>query len=127
MKLPIDVRESLVEGLDDFLEAFATSPDAEAVAAFVVEQLEAFADDAGIDDIIAGLEESGGIETTLLETLEGELSSNDELEFTGEEVVSLLEKACDIEWEDDLSDDLEDDDLDDEDDDEDEEEEDEED
>jgi hypothetical protein len=127
MKLPIDVRESLVEGLDDFLEAFATSPDAEAVAAFVVEQLEAFADDAGIDDIIAGLEESGGIETTLLETLEGELSSNDELEFTGEEVVSLLEKACDIEWEDDLSEELEDDDLEDDDDEDEEEDEDEED
>jgi hypothetical protein len=103
MQLPFDVRESLVEGLDDFLEAFETSPDPEAITAFVIEQLETFADDAGIEDIITTLEEEGEVDTSLREVLEAELESNDELEATGEEIVSLLERTFGIEWDDDLS------------------------
>lgn len=100
MELPETFRESLVETLDGFLEAFASSPDTEAVAAFLIEQLETFADDAGIDDITTSLEESGEMDGTLQQSLESELESNDELEFTGEEIVSLLERACGIEWND---------------------------
>ena len=102
MELPDTFRESLVETLDIFLEAFATSPDSEAVAAFLMEQLETFADDAGIDDLCTALEESGEVDGTLKEALEAELESNDELEYTGEEIVSLLERTCGIEWSDDV-------------------------
>ena len=38
-------------------------------------------------------------EHTLAETLEEEMGSNDEFEFTGEEIVSLIERMCGIEWE----------------------------
>jgi hypothetical protein len=53
------------------------------------------------------------------------MSSNDEFEYTGEELVSLLERICGIEWESstDDDDDDEDDDFDDDDDDDSEEEE----
>jgi hypothetical protein len=34
----------------------------------------------------------------LLEVLEEEFEGNHEFEFTGEEIVGLLEKVCDIEW-----------------------------
>jgi hypothetical protein len=117
--LPYTMRESLVDDVDEFLEAFASDPESEAVAAYVVEGLETYADEEGIDDIVATLEEAGELEATLQETLETEMTSNDEFEYTGEEVVSLLERVCGIEW--DASED--DDDLDDEDEDEDEEEE----
>ena len=53
-------------------------------------------DDA--DEIILKLESSGELEAGLSEDLEEEFESNDEFEFTGEEVVSLLEKLCDLEW-----------------------------
>ena len=98
MQLPNSMREALVDELDEYLEAFSAEPDSEAVAAFVVELLESFAEDESIDDVIHRLEESGELEGALVETLESEMSSNDEFEYTGEEVVSLLERLTGIEW-----------------------------
>ena len=102
MELPDALREQLVVTLDGFLEAFASNPDVEAVTAFVIEQLEMFADVSGIEDITLALEESGQMEGSLQQSLENEFESNEELEFTGEEVISLLERACAIEWDADL-------------------------
>lgn len=98
MQLPTSMRDNLVDELDEYLEAFSAQPDPEAVAAYVIELLETFADEAGIDDIIAGIEEGGTLDGTLQETLEAEMASNDEFEYTGEEVVSLLERLSDIDW-----------------------------
>ena len=92
------MRDSLVDDLDEFLEAYSSSPDTEAVANYLIEQLETYAEDAGVDDIVQRLEESGELDTTLGEALETEMSSNDEFEYTGEEIVSLLERSCGIEW-----------------------------
>lgn len=99
VQLPISMRESLVEEVDEYLEAFSSEPDPEAVGGYVVELLENYADDEGIDDLIAGLEEQGELDGTLQDTLETEMSSNDEFEYTGEEIISLLERLCGIEWE----------------------------
>jgi hypothetical protein len=93
-------RESLVDDLDEMLEAYADNPDQEAITQFVIEQLEVYADEHGIDDIVVQLEADGALEAPLQETLETELASNDELELTGEEIVSLLERVCNIEWDD---------------------------
>lgn len=112
MKLDDSFRETLVDELDDMLDAYGTQPDAEPVVEFLLEQLEIYADDFGIDDIITSLEESGELDAPLQETLEAEMASNDEFEFTGEEIVSLLERVCHIEW-DNLDVDGDDDDLDD--------------
>ena len=87
MELPGSFREALVEVLDQFLEAYSRAPDPEAVSEFLVEQLELFADETGLDDIVAGLEESGELDDTLIASLEEEMSSNDEFEYTGEEIV----------------------------------------
>lgn len=99
MQFPFTMRDSLVEDLDEYLEAISSTPDYESVVRYVVELLETFGDDQGIDDIVATMEEEGQVDGTLAETLEEEMSSNDEFELTGEEIVSLLEKLCDIEWE----------------------------
>jgi hypothetical protein len=92
------MRDALVDELDEYLEAFSSQPDPEAVAAYIIELLETFADEAGIDDVIAGIEEGGSLDGTLQDTLETEMASNDEFEYTGEEVVSLLERLSDVEW-----------------------------
>ncbi len=120
MQLPHSMRESLVDEIDEFLQAFSSDPEPEQVANFIVEQLESYADSEGIDDILQTLEEEGELETSLMETLESEMGSNDEFEYTGEEVVSLLERICGLEWSDanDDDDDEIDDDEDDDDDDE---------
>ena len=117
MQLPIIIRDSLVEDLDDMLEAYASDPDTEAVVSYLLEQLEILADEEGIDDVLAQLEDDASLEASLeaplAELLEAEMASNDEFEFTGEEVVSLLERICEIEWENDEDDDWEDEDEDD--------------
>jgi hypothetical protein len=94
------MRESLVTDIDEFLGAFSSDPEPEQVAAYLIDQLETYADDEGIDELVPALEEEGELEGSLQEALETEMASNDEFEFTGEEVVSLLERLCGVEWED---------------------------
>jgi hypothetical protein len=90
------------------------------VAAYVIELIGTVAEEMKLDDgveIILKLESSGEMEASLLELLEEEFESNDEFEYTGEEIVSLLEKVCEVEWttkdEDDAEDDEDDEDEDD--------------
>lgn len=107
MQLPNALRDLLVQELDNYLEAYGEHPDAEAVAGYVVETIEGWADEEGWDELVSELEESGALDDSLAESLEAEMASNDEFEFTGEEICSLLEKMCEIEWDDDgLDDDL---------------------
>lgn len=101
MELPISLRESLVDDLDDFLEALSANPSAEAVAAYLVEQLEVWAEDEGEDDLIGDIEDEAALDGTLVEALESEMDSNEEFEWTGEEVVSLFEQLCEIDWDED--------------------------
>jgi hypothetical protein len=98
VQLPNTMRDKMVEDLDEYLEAVSASPDTEAIASYVIELLETYAEDAGIDDVVATLEEESTLDGTLVETIEEEMSSNDEFEYTGEEITSLLERLCDIEW-----------------------------
>ena len=79
MQLPNALRDQLVLELDAYLEAYGSEPDAEAVASYVVELLEAFADEEGLDDLLIELEESGELDEPLGEVLESEMGSNDEL------------------------------------------------
>ena len=99
MELARSLREYLVDELDKFMEAYAERPDVEALVAYVAEELETWADENDVDDILLELEESGELDAPFVDTLEEELGSNDEFEFTGEEIASLLEKLCGIEWE----------------------------
>ena len=99
MQLPISIRDSLVDELDEMLDAYSTDPDTEAVVTYLLEQLEILADEEGMEDVLQELEEHASLEAPLPEVLESEMSSNDEFEFTGEEIVSLLERICEIEWE----------------------------
>ncbi len=98
MLLPPSLRDLLVDELDEFLDALGNSPEAEPIANYVVELLETYADEHGIDDMILDLEESGALDEALVDSLETEMTSNDEFEFTGEEMVSLLERMCEIDW-----------------------------
>lgn len=117
MTLDSEFRETLVDELDELLEAYGSNPDPEPIADFLIDQLEMYADEHSIDDILIALEEDGELDAPLREVLETEMASNDEFRFTGEEVVSLLDRLCNIVWdevgeEEGDDDDDEDDDLD---------------
>ena len=101
MELPSSLRETLVDELDDYIEALADHPSAEHVAAYLAEQLEVWAEDEGMDDVLADIEEEAALDGSFTEIFEAEMESNEEFEWTGEEVVSLFERVCEIEWEDD--------------------------
>ncbi len=109
MELPQSIRESLMNDLEEFLSNLPDNPEPEMVTNFMIEQLELYADERGIDDITVSLEESGALEASLREELENEMASNDDFEFTEEECVELLETMCDIEWEEDEEEEEEDD------------------
>lgn len=101
MQLPHEMRDTLVEQLDEYFDAQGGSLDGEVVAAYVIELIGTVAEELKIDDgdeIILKLESSGEMEASLLELLEEEFESNDEFEYTGEEIVSLVEKVCEVEW-----------------------------
>lgn len=120
MQLPHGMRDALVEQLDEYFDAQSGSPDGETVASYVIELIGTVAEELKVEDgdeIILKLESSGEMEASLLELLEEEFESNDEFEYTGEEIVSLVEKVCEVEWttkdEDDADDDADDDEEDD--------------
>lgn len=101
IQLPHDMRDTLVEQLDEYLEAHSGSPDGEVVAAYVIELLGTVAEELKVEEseeIVLKLESSGELEASLQELLEEEFESNEELEYTGEEIISLIEKVCDVEW-----------------------------
>jgi hypothetical protein len=98
VQLPESIREALVNDLEEFLSNLPDDPEAEMVANFILEQLEIYADEYGIEDIVVSLEESGSLDGALRDELESEMSNNDEFEYTEEECVELLETMCDIEW-----------------------------
>jgi len=115
VELPQSLRENLVEELDAYLEAIG-SPDAEQVTSYVIELLETAAEEHDLDDLVLNMEEEAELDDSLATVLEDEMESNDEFEYTGEEIASLLERMCNIEWSDFDDDDDDDDDFDDEDD-----------
>ena len=101
MQLPHGMRDALVEQLDEYFDAQSGSPDGETVASYVIELIGTVAEELKVEDgdeIILKLESSGEMEASLLELLEEEFESNDEFEYTGEEIVSLVEKVCEVEW-----------------------------
>jgi hypothetical protein len=101
IQLPHEMRDHLVERLDEYLEAQTGTPDGEVVAAYVIDLLGTVAEELKVDDadeITLKLESSGELEASLQELLEEEFESNEELEYTGEEIVTLIEKVCEVEW-----------------------------
>lgn len=114
VELPQEMRELLVERLDDFISELTDTSDTESIAQSIVHAIEAAADQVEYekaDEVISRLEASGELEGSLVEVLEEHLSAEDEFDFTGEELVTVIEKICEIEWadmEDDEDDDIDD-------------------
>lgn len=101
MQLPVEVRESLIVTLDEYFENENDSPDASELAHFLVQSLEQVAEEAGVDgveDLIERIEEEAELDEALVRVLQDELSANDELELTGDDVIAFFVDICQIKW-----------------------------
>ena len=113
MQLPVSLRADLLDEIDQFLQAASAGP--EALTQCVLDLLETFADEQGIDDIVSALEDAGELEAPLQESLENEFITNENFHETGEDTITVIEQLCGIEWIDDADfdelDDFDDDDF----------------
>lgn len=104
MKLPLELRESLVIAVDDYFETENDDPDAATLATAIVRLIEQAAEDADYeesDDLLTEIETEAELEESMIDTLEFEFAKNDELELTGEDVVLAVEKVLGLSWTDD--------------------------
>jgi len=99
--LPHEMRDMLVEQLDEYMEALEEEMAAEEVASYMVDLLQEAAQECEVeqaDDIVGLLESSGDLEATLAEMLTEHLENQDLDLVSPEEIVAVVEKLCEIEW-----------------------------
>lgn len=104
MKLPQEIRESLVIAIDDYFETENDDPDAVSLAEACCRLIQVASEDADyeeVDDLVSALEAAAELEEGLHESLEFEFAKNDELELTGEDVVQVIVRVAGIVWTDD--------------------------
>ena len=98
IELPGSLRDVLVERIDEEIDAHDASTPAEWVEALLVgldaaaEELE---EDLG-ENLVKNLEESGELEQSLSNEIEGHLEDSDDT--SGEDIVRILDGVCEIAW-----------------------------
>ncbi len=100
MRFPYELRESLVISIDDFFETENDDPDATTLASVFITAIQNSGEDVDMDeeDLVSLIEDNAELDEPLQHILEEEFSKNDELELTGDDVVSFVEKLLHIEW-----------------------------
>lgn len=103
MKLPEQVRDTIILSLDEYLETINDQPDATELAEQTVQAIQNGAEEAGFEDfeeVILQIEDEMELEESLAETLEYEFQKADDLELSGEDLIGLIDRVCGLEWED---------------------------
>ena len=103
IELPQEVRDLLMEQLDEYIEEVVNSPDAEELAQVVVEKLPELAEELELefdkgDDIIGYLEIAGDLEAPFQDMLMEQLEMLDQDNITAEDVLVTMERLCEIDW-----------------------------
>jgi hypothetical protein len=102
IELPQEYRELLEEQLDAFLESIDGSDDATEVVQDILELLERVAQDCDVSvpggDIVSYIENDSELEDALFDVLLDELEEEDLADFTGNDMLALLEKIIEIDW-----------------------------
>lgn len=99
--LPLEMRECLVEHLQGVMEIEIDEGDNEELVEAILEAIAAAADDSDVsqaEDIVALLETSGDLDASLGELVSEQLQRAFDTGLTAEELVSYMEKLCEIEW-----------------------------
>lgn len=103
MKLPEQVRDTIILSLDEYLETINDQPDAAELAEQTVQAISSGAEESGLEDyeeVVLQIEEEMEMEESLVETLEYEFQKADDLELSGEDLISLIDRVCGLSWED---------------------------
>jgi hypothetical protein len=103
MKLPEQIRDTIILSLDEYLETVNDQPDAAELAEQTVEAISSGAEDVGLEDsdeIVLKIEEEMDLEESLVETLEFEFQKADDLELSGEDLIGLIDRVCGLVWDD---------------------------
>jgi hypothetical protein len=102
IELPQEYRDLLIEQLDDYLESADSSTDAASMVQDILDLMQSAADEADVDvpgnDIVAYIETEGELEDALYDILLDEFEEEDPEDYTGEDLIVLLEKVVEIEW-----------------------------
>lgn len=101
--LPQEMRDLLVEQLDEYIEGATGSVEPDTLAQHVVDLLQTVADEVELEmseDLVAALETSGDLDAPLVDLLSDQIEGDDLEEVSGEDLVVMLEKLCDVEWSD---------------------------
>jgi len=100
--LPQDFRDLLAEQLDLYLESDAHGDDHATVVQDLLAKLQAVASECeleqGSGDIVFWLENEADLEDGLFDLLLEEIEDEDLEDFSGEDLVTLLEKLLEIQW-----------------------------
>jgi hypothetical protein len=103
MKLPEQVRDTIILSLDEYLETINDQPEPDQLAEQTVAAISQGAEEADVEDyeeVILAIEEEQEMEESLVETLEYEFSKADDLELSGEDLIALIDRVCGLEWDD---------------------------
>ena len=101
VELPYSLRVLLVEAINEYCERMDPGTDSDVIAEAVVEQLETVAEEISsvdAEDIIPSLEATMENGHSLVIALSDHLEATDQSELSGEELMALVEKFCEIEW-----------------------------
>jgi len=101
LELPHSMRDLLVEQLDDYCEKLDDTSDTDAIAEAIVEMIEAVGQEVTAieaEEIVSQLEASGELDASLVEVLEEAFATNSGFDYTGDEIVTLIAKLCEIDW-----------------------------
>lgn len=102
IELPQEYRDLLEEQLDEYLESNDDTSDATTMVHDILELLQRVADECEVEvqgnDIVAHMESEGELEDGLFDLILEELEEEDLEDFTGDDLLSLLDKIVEIEW-----------------------------
>ena len=100
-ELPMSMRVLLVEQLNDYCRTLDETADVESIAESVVEYIESVCQEVSqieAEEIVQQLEEASEQDSSLVEIVEDGIRGIEPTEYSGEFMVDLLEKVCEIEW-----------------------------
>ncbi len=102
IELPQEYRDLLEEQLDEYLEAADGIGEAATMVQDFVELIQTVADECEVDvsggDVVAYMETEAELEDGLFDLLLEELEEEDLEDFTGDDLIVLMEKIVEIEW-----------------------------
>jgi hypothetical protein len=106
LEFPREMRDLIVESLDEYTKSADGELSASEFAEFVAETFVSTAEECGVDEsdgLLNQLAESGELKTPFLEVLTSAFANLELREILSEEILEVVEELCDLDWTDEVS------------------------